>query len=154
MIAEQGIQHGGRVRRRLKGDMYQGRFKSFPIQADEHFLTVCRYVERNALRVEFVSRAAEWRWGSLWHWNQKPEPKPPLLCSWPIPRPRGWIEPVNQPLTDKELSAVRDSVKSGCPFGHLEWVESTVKRLGLQSTVRPRGRPRVRNPTSFNDNES
>ncbi len=51
------------------------------------------------------------------------------------------------------LSSVRDSAKSGCPFGDLEWVESTVKRLGLQSTVGPRGRPRVRNPTSFNDNE-
>ena len=72
-----------------EGHVYQWRFKSFPIQADEHFLIVCRYVERNALRAEFVSRAEEWRWGSLWHWNQKPKPKPPLLCSWPIPRPRG-----------------------------------------------------------------
>ncbi len=32
------------------GHLYQGRFKSFPVQSDEHFLTVCRYVERNALR--------------------------------------------------------------------------------------------------------
>ena len=46
--------------------LYQGRFKSFPIQGDEHFLTVCRYVERNALRAELVSRAEQWRWGSLW----------------------------------------------------------------------------------------
>ena len=72
------------------GHVYQGRFKISPIQDDEHFLTVCRYehfltvcryVERNAQRTEFVSRAEEWRWGSLWHWNQKPEPKPPLLAS-------------------------------------------------------------------------
>ena len=26
------------------GHLYQGRFKSFPIQDDRHFLTVCRYV--------------------------------------------------------------------------------------------------------------
>ncbi len=26
------------------GPVYQGRFKSFPIQQDAHFLTVCRYV--------------------------------------------------------------------------------------------------------------
>ncbi|MEO8497102.1 MAG: transposase, partial [Planctomycetota bacterium] len=32
------------------GHVYQGRFKSFPVQDDEHFLTVCRYVERNAQR--------------------------------------------------------------------------------------------------------
>src|SRR5688572_18565976 len=32
------------------GPVYQGRFKSFPVQTDEHFLAVARYVERNALR--------------------------------------------------------------------------------------------------------
>jgi REP-associated tyrosine transposase len=31
------------------GHLYQGRFKSFPVQSDGHFLTLCRYVERNAL---------------------------------------------------------------------------------------------------------
>src|SRR6185503_14295500 len=36
------------------GPVYQGRFKSFPVQADEHFLTVARYVERNALRAGLV----------------------------------------------------------------------------------------------------
>src|SRR5271163_2764361 len=50
------------------GHVYQGRFKSFPIQDDTHFLTVCRYVERNALRANLAARAEEWRWGSLWHW--------------------------------------------------------------------------------------
>jgi putative transposase len=28
------------------GHLYPGRFKSFPVQNDEHLLTVCRYVER------------------------------------------------------------------------------------------------------------
>lgn len=39
------------------GHLYQGRFKSFPVQDDEHFFTVCRYVERNALRANLVARA-------------------------------------------------------------------------------------------------
>ena len=30
------------------GHLNQGRYKSFPVQADEHFLTLCRFVERNA----------------------------------------------------------------------------------------------------------
>ncbi|GMQ80089.1 MAG: hypothetical protein BMS9Abin04_030 [Planctomycetia bacterium] len=38
------------------GHVYQGRFKSFPVQSDEHFLTVCRYVERNALRANLFPR--------------------------------------------------------------------------------------------------
>src|SRR3954465_6567689 len=48
------------------GHLYQGRFKSFPVQRDEHFLTACRYVERNALSAGLVRRAQDWRWGSLW----------------------------------------------------------------------------------------
>src|SRR5580700_182214 len=48
------------------GHLYQGRFKSFPVQSDEHFLTVCRYVERNALRAGLAAPAESWRWGSLW----------------------------------------------------------------------------------------
>jgi hypothetical protein len=49
------------------GPLYQGRFKSFPIQRDEHLLSVCRYVERNPLRAGIVERAEDWRWSSLWH---------------------------------------------------------------------------------------
>ena len=49
------------------GPLYQGRFKSFPIQEDDHLLTVLRYVERNPLRANLVKRADEWRWSSLWH---------------------------------------------------------------------------------------
>ena len=32
-------------------------FLTFPVQQDEHFLTVCRYVGRNALRSGLVDRA-------------------------------------------------------------------------------------------------
>jgi len=34
------------------GHLYQGRFKSFPIEQDEHLLTVLRYVDRNAVRAK------------------------------------------------------------------------------------------------------
>jgi len=48
------------------GHLYQGRNKSFRVETDEHFYQVTRYVERNALRANLVSRAEEWRWSSLW----------------------------------------------------------------------------------------
>ena len=137
-----------------EGHVYQGRFKSFAIQDDAHFLAVCRYVERNALRAEMVQRAEDWRWGSLWRWLQKPEPSPVLLSSWPLRRSPNWLEKVNTPLTKAELSAVRHSVKRGSPFGESSWIESTAKRLGLSSTLRPRGRPRVRFPRDSHISES
>src|SRR5688572_3301934 len=46
------------------GHVYQGRFKSFIVQNDAHFLTVARYVEANALRAKLVARAEEWPWSS------------------------------------------------------------------------------------------
>jgi REP element-mobilizing transposase RayT len=48
-----------------------GRFKSFPVQTDEHFLTVARYVERNALWAKLVKQAENWRWSSLWRRDQE-----------------------------------------------------------------------------------
>lgn len=126
------------------GHVYQQRYKSFPIQDDDHFLVVCRYVERNALRAGLVKRAEAWRWGSLWRWLQQPEPDPKLLTAWPLPRQPGWLKRVNEALTKSELDAVRLSVQRGRPLGSEDWVNSLVNRLGLESTIRPRGRPTKR----------
>ena len=67
-----------------QGHVYQGRFKSFPIEEDEHLLTVLRYVERNALRANFTQRAEDWRWGSLWVRHSGPAELRDLLsdCRW------------------------------------------------------------------------
>ena len=46
------------------GHVYQGRYKSFPVESDEHFWVVARYLERNAHRANLVLRAEEWRWSS------------------------------------------------------------------------------------------
>lgn len=126
------------------GHVYQQRYKSFPIQNDDHFLCVCRYVERNALRAKMVRRAEDWQWGSLWRWLQKPEPDPKLLSPWPIPRSSGWTRRVNEPMSESELDAVRLSAQRGRPLGDEQWVNSTVKRFKLESTIRPRGRQRIR----------
>jgi putative transposase len=127
-----------------EGHVYQGRFKSFPVQDDDHFWVVARYVERNALRANLVSRAEDWKWGSLSRWLQRPETVPGFLSPWPLSRLPNWVARVNEPLTETELDAVRWSVKKGSPFGEETWVESIARRLDLESTLRQRGRPRVR----------
>jgi putative transposase len=126
------------------GHVYQGRFKSFVIQDDDHVLTACRYVERNALRAKLVERAEHWPWGSLHHRFQRSRASRALLSPWPVARPADWIERVNAPQTAAELAALRLSARRGNPFGDAGWVERMVRRLGLQSTLRPTGRPRKR----------
>ena len=130
------------------GHLYQGRFKSFPVQNDEHFLTVCRYVERNALRTNLVKRAEDWLWGSLWHRQQRDELARHGLSAWPVPCPRQWLQHVNQPQTDAEVSALRRSVNRGSPFGDADWTKRMVKRLQLEVTIRPRGRPKLATDTT------
>lgn len=126
------------------GHIYQGRYKSFPVQSDEHFLTVCRYVERNALRAGLVKRAEEWRWCSLWRRGQSAELSEMLLPPdrWPVTPPRNWVAAVNRAEPGAELDALRACVVRGRPFGGLTWMARTVRRLGLENTLRPRGRPR------------
>lgn len=129
------------------GHLYQGRFKSFPVQEDGHFFAVCRYVERNPLRAGLVNRAEDWRWCSLWrHQYGDPQAKE-LLAPWPIPRPRDWCVLVNQPQTDEELAALRRSANRGCPFGGDGWVTRTADRFKLLSTLRPSGR-RAKTPSA------
>ncbi|MGQ0654715.1 MAG: transposase [Betaproteobacteria bacterium] len=123
------------------GHLYQGRFKSFLVQDDAHLLTVCRYVEANALRAQLVARAEEWRWGSLWQLRQRGR-NAPIAEPWPLPRPSDWMDIVNEPIPPTTLNAIRRCATRGSPYGGETWVEGLVNKLGLQSTLRSRGRPR------------
>ena len=125
------------------GPLYQGRFKSFPIQEDDHLLTVLPYVERNALRANLVQRAEDWRWSSLW---RRVRGDATVLDEGPVPLPGDWRQHVQSVETEAELAALRRSVVRGTPFGADAWQEGTAKRLGLESTLRTRGRPRKSPP--------
>ncbi len=126
------------------GHLYQGRFKAFPVEEDDHLLAVCRYVERNALRAGLVGRAEDWPWCSLWLRRMRPGASGGLLSPWPVPYPEGWAEHVNAPQSEAELAALRHCVKRGRPFGGPDWVTATADRLRLGQTLKPRGRPRKR----------
>ena len=122
------------------GPVYQGRFKSFPVQEDEHFLAVCRYVERNALRAGLVSRAELWKWSSLW--QRTCGTAAVGLSDWPVPHGFNWLQYVNEPQSEIELATIRQSVIGGRPYGSATWVREAAKRLALESTLRSRGNPR------------
>ena len=125
------------------GHVYQSRFKSFPVQTDEYFYQVNRYVERNAMRANLVKRAEAWPYGSLWIQECGTAEHRALLSSWPLPKLRKWKDYVNEPASDAELAALRRSVARGTPYGSPAWIESTAKKLGLESTLRRPGRPKT-----------
>ena len=124
------------------GHLYQGRFKSFPVQTDEHFLAVARYVERNALRAKLVERAEHWRWCSLW--RREHEQTEGLLSAWPVDAPPGWLALVNRAQSAAEEEALRRCVNKGRPYGSEQFVARLSRALGLASTLREPGRPSKR----------
>ena len=123
------------------GPVYQGRFKSFPVQSDGHLLTLCRYVERNAFSAGLVKRSADWPWCSLYARERGPEELAAILSPWPVDRPAHWARHVDEALTRRELEMVEASLKRGRPLGDERWAARAVRKLGLEHTVRREGRP-------------
>ena len=131
--------HVRRYRRHYgsSGHVWQGRFKAFPCQDDDHLRTVLRYVERNALRAGLVACAEDWPHGSL-HAAVSPIP----VTIERGPRGVDWAARVNLPMGEVELAAMRHCVARGRPYGSDAWTSRTAEVLGLESSIRPRGRPR------------
>jgi putative transposase len=123
------------------GHVYQGRFKSFPVEEDEYSYQVLRYIERNALRAALVERAEDWRWSSLSGWRSS-EPDETWPLARPLPCGPGWSDPVNQPQTEGEVEAIQRAIRRGASLDSSTWVEATARSLGLESTLRPRFRPK------------
>jgi putative transposase len=97
--------------------VWQGRFKTFPVQDDEHLVTVLRYVERNALSAALVARAEDWKWSSL----------------------PGWLTRDSLLYRDKPPVP---PCRVDAPLGDNAWTTATAVRLGLEFPLRPNGRPR------------
>jgi putative transposase len=124
------------------GHLYQGRFKSFPVQSGSHYLTLMRYVESNALRAGAVERSADWPWSSLA--VRMGEDKPIILSEGPMELPKRWSRLVDKAagISDSDRELIETCIKRSRPMGENDWTKRMAAKLGLQSTLKPRGRPR------------
>jgi putative transposase len=123
------------------GHVYQGRFKSFPVQSNQYYLSVMRYIESNPVRADLVKDSRNWRYSSLAVKND-PGKNTPKLNAGPLKLPANWNKLVNLPLNDKIDSQIQNCIKRGAPLGSNRWVSLTAKKLELQTTLTPRGRPK------------
>ncbi len=124
------------------GHLYQGTYKSFPIETDRHLQTVIRYVEQNPLRAKLTTRAEDWQWSSLWRREQGVESQKKLLAPLPTQLPDNYLESVNSLLRGDDLDRLRYSVTKGAPYGTQDWTDEIVHKYRLGSTLRGPGRPR------------
>ena len=124
------------------GHLYQGRYKSFIIEKDNHLFAVIQYVERNALRAKIVKKVENWQFCSLWRRLYGNHTQKNMLSEWPISEPKDYLSFVNTPQTKEEEGYIRKSVVKGKPYGSDLWTSKVIKRFGLESTVRSMGRPK------------
>ena len=117
------------------GPVYQGRFKSIPLQSGLHLLRACRYVERNGLRGSLSTTAEGWRWSSAAQRCQNGEK--PLLLPLQYVTPDDWLAILNEPGDEAE---VQNAIRRGRPYGSDEWVRARLAIFGLTPTRA--GRPK------------
>jgi putative transposase len=122
------------------GHIWQGRFKSFIVQEDNHLITVLRYVEGNPVKAGLVSTAKDWKWSS--HKETIGEMPADILDKTPISLPKNWSKFVDESIIKQELEKLNICVNRQSPYGTTQWQEQICTNLALESTLRPRGRPR------------
>ena len=127
---------------KTSGHVWQGRYKSFIVAQDDHLLTVVRYIEGNPLRAGLASSAANWPWSS--HCERCECRGSSFLGKLPLALPTNWAEYVDTPLTTSELERLLVSTNRQTPFGKASWQNKMCRKHGLESTMRPQGRPRKR----------
>jgi putative transposase len=97
------------------GHVWQGRFKSFPIQRDAHLITVFRYVCQNPVRAALVTRSIEWPWSGIVRTD--------LIDSCPVEFDPLAVDSID--LTLQQLTELRCSVNGQQPFGTDDWRRTT-----------------------------
>ena len=136
-------------RRANTGGIYVRRFKSFPVQDDVALLDVLQFVESHPKRSGLVEKSEDWRWSSAATRLQIGNTSNAVsLSSLPISVPSDWSARLDMAMPLDVLNAVKTCILRSRPYGDQTWVERTAKRIGLESTLRPRGRPRKTNAES------
>jgi len=124
------------------GHVYQGRYKSLLVESDRHFLTLVRYVERNAQRAALVKKAEDWPGSSVYARLYGNAKQKQLLSRWPVAEPKDYVPWLNHPQPKEEIENIRYALKRSRPYGSEPWVSEAVARFGLENTLRNPWRPK------------
>ncbi len=124
------------------GHLYQGRYKSFLVEADAHLWTLLAYVERNPLRAKLIKSLKDWKWSSYYKRSFGTLQQKKLLATKSITWPRNYEQILTCGEDTEKLMIIRNSIKRGKPYGSDSWTGKVMKEFMLEITERRRGRPK------------
>ena len=134
---------------RRTGSLWEGRYKSSPIETDTYLLACHRYVELNPVNAGMVKQARDYEWSS---YRQKvgieqeiwidSDPTYLGLSEDLRERLQRYKEYINEdvPVGEKEL--IGGALQRGQLTGTNRFIEEVERRLGLRVEQRRQGRPK------------
>ena len=131
------------------GSLWEGRYKSSPIETDAYLLACCRYVELNPVRAKMVEKPEDYRWSSYQEKIRLKEQKYVDVDACylslgnteeqRIARYKQWVE---SDVSEQEIKSIREAMQHGHPTGSKLFAESIEKKLGIRLSLNKPGRPR------------
>lgn len=131
------------------GSLWEGRFKSHPIETERYLMTCCRYIELNPVRAKIVTGADDYLWSSyrskigLNNFRKVDED----LCYRALgenetARQTAYQEMVELGISSDEIKAIREASQHGHPLGGQRFKDEIENKLDIRLTLQKRGRPR------------
>jgi putative transposase len=130
------------------GTLWEGRFRSCLVQAEDYLLTLYRYIELNPVRAGMVSDPAKYSWSS-YQCNGLGK-KSSLLTPHPLyeslgktneARQANYRDLLKSSVDKKSLNNIRQTANSGLVLGSDRFVEEVETKTGTQLHECKRGRP-------------
>ncbi len=137
------------------GSLWEGRFKSSLVQAEEYLLTCMRYIELNPVRANMVNDPAQYRWSSYRHngLGQADERIAPHPLHLALGKDGGIRQAAyralfRSELDDEALADIRLALAQGQPLGSERFSEMMCAAVGVRRAQRRPGRPIVKHEQS------
>jgi putative transposase len=130
------------------GSLFQGRFKTSLIDAQQYLMLCSRYIESNPVRSQLVGDARDYPWSSYAH-HAGLRPDPVItdhalywaLGNTPFQREAAYIELSQPSLSPREMAVVDAAVLKGWPLGSDAFKTEIQHRAKRQVLPAKRGRP-------------
>ena len=137
---------------RRTGTLWDSRYKSSLVDAENYLLICQRYIELNPVRAAMVTDPAEYRWSSYRHHafgqagpNLTPHPLYIALGADEGQRQTAYRDLFTSALEDAPVNDLRMALNQNQPIGNSRFYDRIEAMTGQRRELRKRGRPRKKN---------
>lgn len=131
------------------GTLWEGRYKSSPVDSESYLLACCRYIELNPVRARIVAQPRSYFWSSCRYRLGRDQSDlldlDPCYCALGADedeRRRRYEQFLLEAVPDDEWRLIRDAVQRGQLTGTGPFVEEVAAVIGRRIERRGQGRPK------------